>query len=214
MLRTVVGSSRRCSPLRSARRPSPRGALPGTRAALIGHHRPLDRDGRLMPTAGARAVAGSPATTPGRTQYSSTLTTTRSRLSPARAARRRAARGPVRDASARRDAPGPRSIKASSLLENRAVGGIVVGFAISGNGCRPRASREKRDNPHPGQEHPGKCCAAMPPYADEFVSEAVFKLTGHTAERSSGTTCLADPGRAPGAHRPRARRRASTASRS
>jgi diguanylate cyclase (GGDEF)-like protein/PAS domain S-box-containing protein len=81
----------------------------------------------------------------------------------------------------------PVEVEASNLLENRAVGGIVVGFRDIRE--RLRAESELRESEArlrtlvkniPGAVYR---CSATPPYADEFVSEAVHALTGYTAEQ-------------------------------
>ena len=81
----------------------------------------------------------------------------------------------------------PVEVEASNLLDNPAVGGIVVGFRDIRE--RLRAESELRESEArlrtlvkniPGAVYR---CEATPPYADEFVSEAVFALTGYTAEQ-------------------------------
>ena len=109
----------------------------------------------------------------------------------------------------------PVEVEASNLLDNPAVGGIVVGFRDIRE--RLRAESELRESEArlrtlvkniPGAVYR---CEATPPYADEFVSEAVFALTGYTAEQflaRRGALRRADPARPPRAHRPGARGRA------
>jgi diguanylate cyclase (GGDEF)-like protein/PAS domain S-box-containing protein len=81
----------------------------------------------------------------------------------------------------------PVEVVASNLLENRAVGGIIVGFRDIRE--RIRAESELRASEArlrtlvkniPGAVYR---CEASPPYADEFVSDAVFALTGYSAEQ-------------------------------
>jgi diguanylate cyclase (GGDEF)-like protein/PAS domain S-box-containing protein len=80
----------------------------------------------------------------------------------------------------------PVEVEASNLLDNPAVGGIVVGFRDIRE--RLRAQSELRASEVrlrtlvkniPGAVYR---CEPTPPYADEFVSDAVLALTGYTSE--------------------------------
>jgi diguanylate cyclase (GGDEF)-like protein/PAS domain S-box-containing protein len=81
----------------------------------------------------------------------------------------------------------PVEVEASNLLENPAVGGVVVGFRDIRE--RLRSESELRESEErlrtlvkniPGAVYR---CEAIAPYADVFISEAVFALTGYTAEQ-------------------------------
>jgi diguanylate cyclase (GGDEF)-like protein/PAS domain S-box-containing protein len=79
----------------------------------------------------------------------------------------------------------PVEVTASNMLDNPAVGGFVVGLRDVTE--RRRAERELRESEArlrtlvkniPGAVYR---CEAVPPYRDEFVSDAVLELTGHPA---------------------------------
>ena len=79
----------------------------------------------------------------------------------------------------------PVEVEASNLLDNPAVGGVVVGFRDIRE--RLRAEHELRESEArlrtlvkniPGAVYR---CQATPPYLDEFVSDTVFELTGYAA---------------------------------
>jgi diguanylate cyclase (GGDEF)-like protein/PAS domain S-box-containing protein len=81
----------------------------------------------------------------------------------------------------------PVEVEASNLLDNPAVASIVIGFRDIRD--RLRAESELRESEErlrtlvrniPGAVYR---CEATPPYADEFVSDAVYQLTGYTAEQ-------------------------------
>ena len=100
----------------------------------------------------------------------------------------------------------PVEVEASNLLDNPAVGGIVIGFRDIRE--RLRAETELRESEArlrtlvrniPGAVYR---CEAVPPYADEFVSEAVSSLTGYTAEEFVADDVLYDELILPG-HRER-----------
>jgi diguanylate cyclase (GGDEF)-like protein/PAS domain S-box-containing protein len=100
----------------------------------------------------------------------------------------------------------PVEVEASNLLDNPAVGGIVVSFRDIRE--RLRAEGELRESEArlrtlvkniPGAVYR---CEATPPYADEFVSDAVFGLTGYTAEQFLSDEVLYDELILPG-HRER-----------
>ncbi len=99
--------------------------------------------------------------------------------------------------------------EASNLLENPAVGGIVVGFRDIRE--RIRAEQDLRESETrlrtlvkniPGAVYR---CEATPPYIDEFVSEAVYDLTGYTADQFLTDEVLFDSLILPG-HRERSDR--------
>ncbi len=103
----------------------------------------------------------------------------------------------------------PVEVEASNLLDNPAVGGIVVGFRDIRE--RLRAEHELRESEArlrtlvkniPGAVYR---CEATPPYIDEFVSEAVFELTGYTADQFIADDVLFDSLILPG-HRERSDR--------
>ncbi len=103
----------------------------------------------------------------------------------------------------------PVEVEASNLLDNPAVGGIVVGFRDIRE--RLRAEHELRESEArlrtlvkniPGAVYR---CEATPPYVDEFVSEAVFELTGYSAEEFLADDVLFDSLILPG-HRERSDR--------
>jgi diguanylate cyclase (GGDEF)-like protein/PAS domain S-box-containing protein len=90
----------------------------------------------------------------------------------------------------------PVEVEASNLLDNPAVGGIVVGFRDIRE--RLRAQSELRESEVrlrtlvkniPGAVYR---CEATPPYADEFVSDAVVSLTGYTPEQFVSDEVLFD----------------------
>jgi diguanylate cyclase (GGDEF)-like protein/PAS domain S-box-containing protein len=90
----------------------------------------------------------------------------------------------------------PVEVEASNLLDNPAVGSIVIGFRDIRE--RLRAETELRESEArlrtlvkniPGAVYR---CEATPPYADEFVSEAVHSLTGYTAQEFLGDDVLYD----------------------
>ena len=100
----------------------------------------------------------------------------------------------------------PVEVEASNLLDNAAVGGIVVGFRDIRE--RLRAERDLRSSEArlrtlvkniPGAVYR---CEATAPYADEFVSDAVLGLTGYTAEQFLANEVLFDALILPG-HRER-----------
>ena len=100
----------------------------------------------------------------------------------------------------------PVEVEASNLLNNPAVGGIVIGFRAHPR--RLRAETELRESEArlrtlvrniPGAVYR---CQAAPPYADEFLSEAVSSLTGYTAEEFLADDVLYDALILPG-HRER-----------
>ncbi len=100
----------------------------------------------------------------------------------------------------------PVEVEASNLLDNPAIRGIVVGFRDIRE--RLRAESELRESESrlrtlvrniPGAVYR---CEATPPYADEFVSEAVHSLTGYAAEEFLGDDVLYDELILPG-HRER-----------
>ena len=100
----------------------------------------------------------------------------------------------------------PVEVEASNLLENRAVGGIVVGF----RDIRERLQAESELRASEARLRtlvkniPGAVyrCQARPPYADEFVSDAVLSLTGYAAEQFLSDEILHDDLILPG-HRER-----------
>ena len=100
----------------------------------------------------------------------------------------------------------PVEVEASNLLDNPAVGGILLGFRDIRE--RLRAQSELRESEArlrtlvkniPGAVYR---CEATAPYADEFVSEAVVALTGYTAEQFLADEVLYDELILPG-HRER-----------
>ncbi|MGZ4755480.1 MAG: EAL domain-containing protein [Acidimicrobiia bacterium] len=103
----------------------------------------------------------------------------------------------------------PVEVEASNLLENPAVGGIVVGF----RDIRERLHAESELRASEARLRtlvkniPGAVyrCEATPPYADEFVSDAVFALTGYRAEQFLTDEVLHDELILPG-HRERSDR--------
>ncbi len=103
----------------------------------------------------------------------------------------------------------PVEVEASNLLDNPAIGSIVVSFRDIRE--RLRAESELRESEArlrtlvrnvPGAVYR---CEATPPYADEFVSQAVFALTGYTAEEFLRDEVLYDELILPG-HRERSDR--------
>ncbi|HEY3723356.1 MAG TPA: EAL domain-containing protein [Acidimicrobiia bacterium] len=103
----------------------------------------------------------------------------------------------------------PVEVEASNLLDNPAVEGVVASFRDIRE--RIRAERDLRESEArlrtlvkniPGAVYR---CEAKPPYADEFVSDAVYKLTGYTAAEFLGDEVLFDSLILPG-HRERSDR--------
>ena len=153
----------------------------------------LDRDGRLMFSAGRSEPLGftAPPASPGCTAMDFVHPDDHELA--AQGARRDRSTAPAHAGPFEmrlRDTDGewiPVEVEASNLLDNPAVGGIVVGFRDIRE--RLRAESELRESEArlrtlvkniPGAVYR---CEATPPYADEFVSEAVVALTGYTAER-------------------------------
>jgi diguanylate cyclase (GGDEF)-like protein/PAS domain S-box-containing protein len=103
----------------------------------------------------------------------------------------------------------PVEVVASNLLDNPDVESVVVGFRDIRE--RLRAENELRASEArlrtlvkniPGAVYR---CEATPPYLDEFVSDAVFQLTGYTAEQFLNDEVLFDSLILPG-HRERSDR--------
>ena len=194
MLRTVVGHPRVAArALRgAARRSGPRGALPRPRPALVRHdraarpgrpadvHRRSQRAARVHPRRRRRAC----------TRWTSSIPTTSALATrDARASSSTARITPDRSrcGCATTTASGSRSrSRPATCSTTRPSAASSSGFRDIRE--RLRAESELRESEArlrtlvrniPGAVYR---CEATPPYADEFVSEAVYALTGYTAE--------------------------------